>query len=89
MTKKRVNTLADEVAAAVEGAKGKKPCKLCVVLQQIEPEEASIIRRALTEREPVRGRYLLGARKLYPILKRNGYEVPVVHIDTHRAEGHK
>lgn len=89
MTKKRVNTLADQIAAAVEGAKGKKPCKLCEVLAVIGASEAKVIREAVAMKEPVRGRYLLGARKLYPILKRNGYEVPVVHIDTHRAEGHK
>jgi hypothetical protein len=85
---KRVYNLLTALEAAAKDAEGKRPCRLCEVLQSMDAGSAAVVREMLGALRPD-GRALLGARKLYPILNNNGYDVPIRDIERHRTESHK
>jgi hypothetical protein len=86
---KRSKELLAELERAEKKALGNdKPCRLCVALMDLEPGAIDAVEAVLQKRHPNRDRYLLGERKLHPILNAAGIKVTQVDIQVHREEGH-
>lgn len=73
--------------AAVEGAQGKKACKLCVAIDSLDEPVARGVRSAIAARRPD-GKHALGPRTLTKILQQDGIEVGHYTVERHLRENH-
>jgi len=56
------------------------PCKVCEALEGMSTSDANALRAALSSR--------LGNKLISQILQRNGYDIGLPSVSTHRKEGH-
>lgn len=84
---KRSDQLVKALDELVKQAEGNKPCRLCVELEKLPAPVAAVTRKAIDSSKD--GRYLIGARKLIPILKEAGLDVSYRVLDSHRLKGHQ
>jgi hypothetical protein len=58
-----------------------EPCKLCLTINELEPEDADAVRKALANK--------VAAEHLWKLLKIHGHPTPRRHIYSHIREGHE
>jgi hypothetical protein len=76
-----VSSLTDDLSSATTATGSGEPCKLCVTIKGLEPEDAAAVRTALEND--------IAIERLWKLLKKNGKQTPMRHIRDHKQEGHK
>jgi hypothetical protein len=74
-----VSSLTDALSSATTGSG--EPCKLCVTIEGLKPEDRAAVQRSLAAG--------ISDEALWTILSKNGHRTPRRHIRDHKKEGHK
>lgn len=88
MPAKAKSDLLNRLNQAVEDAQGKRPCKLCVTLDALDPATAAGVRKAIAARRPD-GRHAIGPRPLHKMLNEEGIKVSNYSVERHLKEDHQ
>lgn len=72
-------SLAADLSSATNASSD--PCRMCMTLNELEPEDAAAVRSSLASGIPI--------EQLWKLLKKHEHQTPMRHIRDHKKEGHQ